>query len=55
MFQLYSILDLVETLRLSKRTIYRAIESGELKGLKVGRIWRFSEKDVERWLKRKEQ
>lgn len=34
-------------LRISKSTLYRFIESGELQGYKVGSTWRFYYKDVQ--------
>lgn len=34
-------------LRISKSTLYRFMQSGELKGYKVGSTWRFYHKDVQ--------
>ena len=34
-------------LRISKSTLYRFMESGQLQGYKVGSTWRFYHKDVQ--------
>ncbi len=34
-------------LRISKSTLYRFMQSGELQGYKVGSTWRFYHKDVQ--------
>jgi len=36
-----------ELLQLSERTIFRLIRSGELKGFKAGREWRFEPADID--------
>ena len=42
--------DVAAILQLSTHTIRRAIKDGKLKGYRVGRAWRFKEKDIEEWI-----
>ena len=37
-------------LRITSRTMYRMIRSGELPAIRVGRQWRFRRSDMDRWL-----
>src|SRR5262245_48585359 len=37
-------------LRVDRTTIYRLVESGRLPAIRVGKQWRFSRPDIERWL-----
>jgi excisionase family DNA binding protein len=37
-------------LRVDRTTIYRLVESGRLPAIRVGKQWRFSGPDIERWL-----
>ena len=37
-------------LRVDRTTIYRMVESGRLPAIRVGKQWRFSRADIERWL-----
>jgi excisionase family DNA binding protein len=39
-----------EMLHLSERTVFRLIKSGDLKGFKAGREWRFEESDMENFI-----
>jgi excisionase family DNA binding protein len=41
-----------EVLNLSERTVFRLIKSGELKGFKAGREWRFEESDLDLYIER---
>lgn len=41
-----------EILDLSERTVFRLIKKGELKGVKIGREWRFEESDIEDYIAR---
>lgn len=38
--KLYTVEEIAELLKLSKRTIYSYIHAGELEAVKVGRFWR---------------
>lgn len=44
-----------EMLHLSERTVFRLIKSGELRGFKAGREWRFEESDIEDFIKRQRE
>lgn len=46
--QMFSILEVCEILGVSRRTIYRYIDSGRLKPVKVGRDYKFSPEEIER-------
>jgi excisionase family DNA binding protein len=50
-FEHYSVKDLAKLLKVSERTIYNSIHTGELKGMKLAEKWRFSKEDVNRFLK----
>ena len=43
--------DLAEYLKISKSTLYKLAQRGELPGIKVGRHWRFHKNAVDEWLK----
>jgi len=56
-FERGGLLDLnqsVELLNTSRPTFYRWLRSGRIKGMKVGRQWRFYREDLERFLKGQE-
>ena len=58
MEQLYTLDQVAELLQVSRRTVLRFIERGELVGVKVGRAWRFTKEDLQDYLetqKRKRQ
>jgi excisionase family DNA binding protein len=46
--------EAVEMLKTTRPTFYRWVRSGKLKGMKLGRQWRFYRADVERFLKGEE-
>lgn len=50
--ELLNIKQLRDILRLSERTIFRLIKSGELSGFKVGREWRFEASDINAYIDR---
>ena len=43
-----------ERLKTSRATFYRWLRAGKIKGMKLGRLWRFRREDVERFLEGKE-
>jgi general secretion pathway protein E len=43
--------EAIELLRTTRPTFYRWLRSGKIKGMKIGRQWRFYREDVERFLK----
>jgi len=44
----------IELLKTTRPTFYRWLRSGKIKGMKVGRQWRFYREDIERFLKGEE-
>jgi excisionase family DNA binding protein len=51
---MYSLMDVEELagyLRLKKQTIYNWLHENKISGIKVGGVWRFDKKDVDRWLR----
>ncbi len=53
--KLLDIKQVREVLGLSERTVFRLIKSGELKGFKVGREWRFEESDITDFIQRQRE
>jgi len=51
--ELRSLDDLVSELGVSKKLLFRYIKSGELKGLKLGREWKFEPSDIDDFLERR--
>jgi excisionase family DNA binding protein len=44
--------EVLAYLKVTPRTIYRLIRSGELPAMRVGRQWRFRRADLDAWLAR---
>jgi excisionase family DNA binding protein len=44
--------EVLAYLRVTPRTIYRLIHSGELPAMRIGRQWRFRRNDLDAWLER---
>lgn len=42
--------EVAQLLRVSTETVYRLAQKGELRGRKIGRIWRFLQSDVSAFL-----
>jgi excisionase family DNA binding protein len=42
--------EVAKRLRVSKKTVYRLVKSGEMPVVRVRRIWRFAEEDVNAFL-----
>lgn len=55
MDSLLTIREVAEKLRLSAQTIYKMLKSGDLKGVRVGKQWRFMENDIDEWLRSRSQ
>jgi excisionase family DNA binding protein len=53
--QLLDIDQLAQYLRLRKQTIYNWLHQGKISGLKVGGVWRFDRRDIDKWLESKKQ
>ncbi len=48
--QYYTIHDIASDLKISKSTILRALKKGDLTGVKVGKLWRFTTEDIQAWI-----
>jgi len=44
--------EVLTYLKVTPRTIYRLIRSGELPALRIGRQWRFRRADLDAWIER---
>jgi len=42
--------ELAAYLKLKKQTIYNWLHKNKITGIKVGRVWRFDKRDIDRWL-----
>lgn len=51
MYSLMDIEELANYLRLKKQTIYNWLHENKIAGIKVGGVWRFDKKEVDRWLR----
>jgi excisionase family DNA binding protein len=45
--------EVLDCLKVTPRTIYRLIKSGDLPAVRIGRQWRFRRADLDDWLDRK--
>lgn len=43
--------DLARYLKLRKQTIYNWLNQRKIAGIKVGGVWRFDKKEVDKWLR----
>jgi len=48
---LMNIDELADYLGLRKQTIYNWLHKKKISGIKVGKVWRFDRKAIEKWLK----
>jgi len=51
MTRLIDIDELAKYLKLQKQTIYNWLHQRKISGIKIGGVWRFDKKDVDKWLK----
>ncbi|MEA3305533.1 MAG: helix-turn-helix domain-containing protein [Candidatus Omnitrophota bacterium] len=51
MAQLMSIEELAAYLKLEKQTIYNWLHEKKITGIKVGHLWRFDKRAIDKWLK----
>lgn len=49
--ELLTIQDAAKRLKVSTVTIWRSLKSGALSGVKIGRIWRIREQDLQRFIR----
>jgi excisionase family DNA binding protein len=47
---MYSIEEVADMLNVNRNTVRRMLIRGELKGIKVGRLWRIKEEDLKEFL-----
>ena len=55
MSRLMDIQELADYLRLKRQTIYNWLNQRKISGIKVGGVWRFDKKSIEKWLRSREQ
>ena len=53
MTELMTVQEVAAYLRVTRKTIYRLLERGEIPAAKVGRQWRFEKARIDEWLQRK--
>ena len=51
MSRLMDIDELASYLKLQKQTIYNWLHLRKISGIKVGGVWRFDKRDVDKWLR----
>ena len=51
MKQLLDVEELAQYLKLQKQTIYNWLNQNKLSGIKIGGVWRFEKKEIDKWLK----
>jgi len=49
-FTLYTVKEVKDILKVSRRTLYNYIKSGDLTAVKVGKYWRIRESDLQEFL-----
>ena len=45
----FTVAEVADYLHVSHSTIFRLVKRKELPAFKVGRVWRFDVKDIDRW------
>ena len=48
--QYYTIEEVSLALKVSRRTIQRALKKGDLTGARIGKLWRFTAEDIHVWI-----
>jgi len=51
MQRLLDVEELARYLKLQKQTIYNWLNQGRISGIKLGGVWRFDRKEIDRWLR----
>jgi len=49
--RLMDVEDLANYLKLQKQTIYNWLNQNKITGIKVGGVWRFDKRDIDKWLR----
>lgn len=52
---LLSVKDVARLLKLTTRTVYSLLESGQLQGIKIGKVWRVTEEDLKAFIEKSKQ
>ena len=47
--------ELARYLKLRRQTIYNWLYNKKISGMKVGGVWRFDKREIDNWLKSKQQ
>lgn len=50
MQRLLDVDDLARYLKLQKQTIYNWLHQRKISGIKIGGVWRFNRKEIDKWL-----
>jgi len=50
--KLYTLPEVANIVRLSRRTLYTHLKSGELKAVKIGGTWRVSDENLHKFINR---
>jgi excisionase family DNA binding protein len=51
MNRLMDVDELADYLRLKRQTIYNWLNQNKISGIKIGGVWRFNKRDIDKWLK----
>ncbi|OGX07825.1 MAG: hypothetical protein A2Z88_08660 [Omnitrophica WOR_2 bacterium GWA2_47_8] len=51
MKQLIDVEELAQYLKLRKQTIYNWLNQRKITGIKIGGVWRFDKREIDKWLK----
>ena len=49
--RLMNVDELAEYLGLRKQTIYNWLHKDRIMGIKIGKVWRFDKKEIDKWVK----
>lgn len=49
---LLSVEELAQYLNLRKQTIYNWLHNKKISGMKIGKVWRFDKREIDKWLKK---
>ena len=52
MEELLTIDELAKYLKISKHTIYKMLEKGEIPAFKIANQWRFKRSDIDEWIEK---
>ena len=49
--RLLNVEELAEYLHLQKQTIYNWLSQRKISGIKIGGVWRFDKREIDKWLR----